>query len=45
MLKVPYHHAKFSVAQILPAAGMAKYAEFFACVFVCVYVTLANNGI
>ena len=37
MLEVLYHHAKFGVARISPAAasGVAKNVEFFVCLSVC----------
>ena len=36
MLEVLYHRAKFGVAQISPAAGVAKNVEFLSvCLFVC----------
>ena len=38
MLEVLYRHAKFGVARISPAAGVAKNVEFF----VCLSVTLLN---
>jgi len=39
VLEVLYHHAKFGVVRISPAAGMAKNVEFFVCcVFVCLSV-------
>jgi len=36
------HHAKFDWARISPAAGEAKNVEFFACLSVCLFVTLLN---
>jgi len=42
VLEVLYHHAKFGVARISPAAGVAKNVEFFVCLFVCLSVTLLN---
>ena len=34
MLEVLYHHAKFGVARISPAAVTATNVEFFVCLFV-----------
>jgi len=42
VLEVLYHHAKFSGARISPTAGVAKNVEFFACLSVCLFVTLLN---
>ena len=42
MLEVLYHHAKCGGAGISPAAGVAKNAEFFICLSVCLSVTLLN---
>ena len=42
MLEVLYHHAKFGVARISPAAGVAKNVEFFVCLSVCLFVSLLN---
>ena len=48
MLEVLYHRAKFGVARISPAAGVAKNVEFF-CLFVslsvCLSVTLLNRRV
>jgi len=42
VLKVLHHHAKFGGDRISPAAGAAKNVAFFACLFVCLSVTLLN---
>jgi len=42
LLEVLYHRAKFGGARISPAAGVAKNVEFFACLSVCLLVTLLN---
>jgi len=45
VLEVLYHRAKFGVARISRAAGVAKNVEFFClsvCLSVCLFVTLLN---
>jgi len=42
LLEVLYHRAKFGGARISPAAGVAKNVEIFACLSVCLLVTLLN---
>jgi len=42
VLEVLYHHAKFGGTRISPAAGVAKNAEFFVCLSICMFVTLLN---
>jgi len=42
VFEVFYDHATFGGARISPAAGAAKNIEFFACLFVCLSVTLLN---
>ena len=41
MLEVLYRHAKFGGAEISPATGVAKNAEFF-CLSVCLSITILN---
>jgi len=38
VLEVLYHHAKFGMARISPAAGVAKNVEYFVCLSVCLFV-------
>jgi len=45
VLKVLYHRAKIGEARISPALRAAKDVEFLVCLFVCVSVTLLNDGV